>query len=196
MHLGTGPARQALIAIGSNQPGGGATPREVVRAAQAAVEQRFDGTVRWSRLFRTPAFPPGSGPDYVNGAAVVDTAFDPQQAVELLHDVEAAFGRVRGERWSARVLDLDLIGVGDAICPDLETYGRWRDLPLERQRTEAPEGLILPHPRVQDRAFVLGPLREVAPDWRHPVLDRTVEEMWQALPEALRAELVPLEVEA
>lgn len=95
-------------------------------------------------------------------------------------------GRERGTRWGQRTLDLDLLAMGDLVLPDAQVYAHWRDLPLEDQARRAPEQLILPHPRLQDRAFVLVPLSDVAPDWRHPVLGRTVLEMRDALsPEAL-----------
>lgn len=80
----------------------------------------------------------------------VDTDLAPQPLLALLHDVEAIFGRVRRERWEARVLDLDLI----------DYRGR---------QSLTGESPILPHPRLQERLFVLLPLQEIAPDWRHPV---------------------------
>ena len=76
--------------------------------------------------------------------------------------------------------------------PDLKTYEYWRDLPLEVQKTAVPPELVLPHPRLKERAFVLVPLLDVAPDWCHPVSGESVREMHDALSEAARAEVVAL----
>ena len=84
------------------------------------------------------------------------------------------------------------IAAGEAVLPDAETYRAWLDLPLDEQTQRAPDRLILPHPRMQDRGFVLVPLAEVAPEWRHPVLGKTVAEMVEALPQEARDEVVPL----
>ena len=91
-----------------------------------------------------------------------------------------------------RTLDLDLIALGDLVLPDPATHAAWRALPPDLQKMRAPDALILPHPRVQDRAFVLVPLADVAPDWTHPVLGLTVTAMLAARPVAERTEVVPL----
>ena len=88
-------------------------------------------------------------------------------------------GRLRGERWSARTIDLDLLAYGDCV------RGWSGD-------TGEPETLILPHPRLHERAFVLRPLAELAPDWRHPVLGRSARELLDALPPGQRIGLLAI----
>ena len=145
-----------------------------------------------SRFFQTPCFPKGAGPDYVNAAILVKTALDPRALMAGLHKIEAVFGRERIQRWGMRTLDLDLLAYEQIVVPDPKTFDHWRDLPPETQVMRAPDQLILPHPRLQDRAFVLVPLADIAPDWRHPVLDRTVTEMRDALPADDLAQVKPL----
>ena len=99
---------------------------------------------------------------------------------------------MREQRWGMRTLDIDLLALGDSVLPDAQTQDAWRDLAPETQARLAPDRLILPHPRLQDRAFVLVPLADVAPDWRHPRLGLTVRQMLEALPAADREAVKPL----
>ena len=114
----------------------------------------------------------------------------------ILHAIESDFGRERRQRWGQRVLDMDLIAAGDFVMPNEKSQAEWRNLPLEKQKELAPDELILPHPRLQDRAFVLVPLAQIAPDWLHPLTDLTVVEMRDRLEPQLLAQMKPLETPA
>ena len=169
--------RIALVAVGSNQPNGEDCPLVTVRKARNVIETESVWLVQESRLYSTPAFTEGSGPDYINACWMLETALDPAGMMDHLHSVERRFSRARDERWGARTLDLDLLVLGTDILPDADTQTHWRQMPLEKQPFCTPEALILPHPRIQDRPFVLVPIRDVAPDWTHPVTHRTAAEM-------------------
>jgi len=148
----------ACIALGANL----GKPRKAFERALAMLRQCGVEVVRESGLWRSPAWPAESGaPDYLNAVVAVETELGAHALMAMLHEVEAAAGRVRGERNAPRELDLDLVCYGD------EVLAEGRDV-----------GLVLPHPRMADRAFVLLPLWEVAGEaWRHPVSGEGVWEM-------------------
>ena len=101
--------------------------------------------------------------------------------MDQLHSIEKKFGRSRGKRWDGRTLDLDLLAVGQSIQPSNSTYLYWHDLDLENQLNKIPSNLILPHPRMHERAFVLVPLLDIAPCWIHPVLNKNISELCNEL---------------
>lgn len=183
---------KVLVALGSNAATDAGGPFETVRSALNALEKRFGG-LAISGFYQTPAFPAGSGPDFVNGACSFQNDLPADDILSDLHAIEADFGRTRTMRWGQRTLDLDLIACGDKVLPDLATFTHWQTLPLDAQKTDAPNHLILPHPRLQDRPFVLVPLADIAPDWVHPVLGLSVMDMLEQHSTDARAEIRPLQ---
>lgn len=183
---------KVVVALGANLESRVGAPANTLSAALDALGDSHLTVHDVSRFYATPCFPAGAGPDYVNAAAVLSGSNDPADVLVVLHRIEADFGRARDRRWGGRTLDLDLIALGDSIRPNAATYHHWRNLTLSEQMTLIPNEIILPHPRLQDRAFVLIPLCDVAPDWRHPILGLTVRQMVDALPKADKSAVLPL----
>ena len=158
-----------LVALGANLPSPefGAPPASL-EAALELLQREGMSLRRRSRWYRSAPVPASAQPWYVNGVAEVETALSPADLLAALHRVEARFGRVRNERNEARVLDLDLIAYDERVSVP-------GDPPPE-----------LPHPRMHERAFVLQPLTEIAPAWRHPRLGLTAAEMLRRLPPGQR----------
>ena len=154
-----------LIAYGSNLPA--SFPSEQLSASQAfaTVVKGLRGrgllVTKISRLWCSKAWPDPTDPPYVNAVIAVATDLQPIELMKALHDSEREAGRIRDGRANApRVLDLDLIAYG-------------------RQVTSGENGLILPHPRAVDRAFVMGPICDILPQWLHPVRNETAEGLYR-----------------
>ena len=144
------------------------TETRIKLTAEGGLDESGIKIVDRSRWYRSPPWPRSDQPDYINAVTRVDAAGRPEALLERLHAIEARMGRVRGARNAARVIDLDLIAFGGLI--------------REGDGEVGSTALALPHPRLQDRAFVLLPLRDVAPGWIHPVTGRGVDEMIADLP--------------
>lgn len=150
-----------LIALGSNvrHPRHG-SPRRVVAAAIDVLAQRFELLARSPVIDSAPLGP--SNRRYANAAAVVGAPLAPDEMIGALHAIEREFGRKRrGQRWRARVLDLDLV---------LWSGGAF-----------AAPGLTIPHPAFRERAFVLAPAAAIAPGWRDPVTGLTLARLHRRL---------------
>ncbi|WP_434289371.1 2-amino-4-hydroxy-6-hydroxymethyldihydropteridine diphosphokinase [Celeribacter sp. SCSIO 80788] len=184
--------RRAWIAFGANLPSTAGAPIETLRAAVRDLKDADLAITAVSGIYETPCFPKGAGPDYINFAAEIETSLAPEALLARLHEVEHSFGRVRKIRWAGRPIDLDLMAVEGEVLPDIASVNSWITLPLAEQSVRAPDQLILPHPRIQDRAFMLIPFADLAPDWRHPILGQTVAEMLASRPEAEKSEVKPL----
>ena len=131
-------------------------PRHVLLAALAALETDDIEPVDVSPIIASDPVGP-SRRRYANAVALVASPLSPPDMLARLQRIEAAFGRRTGQRWSARTLDLDIL---------LWSGGAWSDGDLH-----------IPHPAMADRAFVLGPLRAIAPGWRHPLSQRTIRQL-------------------
>jgi len=142
-----------IIGLGSNLAGPYGSSLAVLEAALLRFEAAGLSLRARSDWWRSAAWPDSTQPDYLNGLAIVETALGPLETLRALLAIEQQFGRRRGLPNDPRTLDLDLIA-----------HGR-------HQLTEAE--LVLPHPRAAERLFVMGPLAQIAPDWRHPVTGRT-----------------------
>jgi 2-amino-4-hydroxy-6-hydroxymethyldihydropteridine diphosphokinase len=145
-----------LIALGSNRcHGRHGRPAGVVRAALAELAL-MGRLLRVSPVFDTAPIGPGSR-RYANAVAALDWNGSLPELLRQLKAMERNFGRRRGQRWGDRVLDLDIIAAGAVVI-------------------RAP-GLVVPHPRLAQRRFVLDPLVRVAPDWRHPVTGHSARQL-------------------
>lgn len=147
-----------LIALGSNRNSRWGTPRETVAEALKRLNTGGIRLKKASRLLISAPFGVIGQPDFVNAVAEVETALPPEALLKRLHHIERMAGRKRTLRWGPRTLDLDLI----------DYHGRVQPRPARP---------ILPHPGIAERIFVLAPLAEIAPRWRHPVTRLTAKTM-------------------
>jgi len=146
-----------VVALGSNLAGGHPTSEALLEAALARLPAVGLEVLARSGWWRSAAWPDPVGPEYRNGVALVRPRSGPEATLAALQDLEAAFDRRRVERNAPRTLDLDLIAYGREI--------------------RAGPNLVLPHPRAHERLFVMGPLAQIAPAWKHPTLGRTAAEL-------------------
>ena len=182
----------AFIALGANLSLGDQLPAQTLHDALGALVHAGLNLRSVSRFYQTPCFPAGAGPDYINAVVRIETPLAPRDLLDQLHAIEAEMGRARDTRWGARTLDLDILDYDGIIAPDAAMVEDWMNLPLRDQMGRTPDQLLLPHPRIADRSFVLVPWADIAPDWVHPIAGQTVAQMLVALPAGDLADIAPI----
>ena len=146
-----------ILALGGNLTGDYPSVEALLEAALSGFLWAGLTVARRSGWWRSAAWPDPRAPAYLNGVAIVETNLSPSALLTQILALEATFGRSRSEPNAARTLDIDLIAYGRRVINE--------------------PGLVVPHPRAHKRLFVMGPLAEIAPHWRHPVLGRTAAEL-------------------
>lgn len=165
------PDEAIILALGGNLTGDYPSVEALLEAALLAFPRAGLRIVRRSSWWRSAAWPDPTEPAYLNGVVVVETSHPPETLLAQLLALEAAFGRRRSAANAPRTLDIDLVA-----------YGR---------RVIAGAALTLPHPRAHERRFVMGPLAEILPDWRHPATGETAVEL--AAKATVGADAAPVE---
>jgi 2-amino-4-hydroxy-6-hydroxymethyldihydropteridine diphosphokinase len=151
--------QQVFIGFGSNQ---GDSVHLCLRAVSMLREHSAIAICKVSSLYYTEPEGLESQPWFVNGVIECTTELDPKRLLQVLQGIENNLGRVRQMRWGPRTMDLDILAYGDTVIHLAH--------------------LVIPHPRLHERRFVLAPLLEIAPDWVHPTLKASVSELFCNLP--------------
>lgn len=151
-----------LVGLGSNITGPWGTPRATIEKALFSLNQFPLRLVKASTLLATKPFGNKNQPDFINAVAMIDAALSPIALLSRLQQIEKQAGRKRGRRWGPRTLDLDILDYkGRILIP----------------RGQGRAALRLPHEGIPKRDFVLLPLDEIAPRWKHPILHKSAKEM-------------------
>ncbi|USG59817.1 2-amino-4-hydroxy-6-hydroxymethyldihydropteridine diphosphokinase [Sneathiella marina] len=149
-------------------------PAETLKAAIRALNSIFSIKTQ-SSLYQSAPVPMSDQPWFFNAVISISTSFTLEETLKSLHKIEKEFGRVREKKWEARILDLDLLVFHKQVTRNREQL----------------KGPVVPHPFLAERMFVLEPIQEIAPNWRHPVLNLNAAEMLSILPKGQRVEKLP-----
>ena len=145
-----------VVALGCSLSGSYPSREALLEAAIEALKSEDWAVVARSSWWTSTAWPDPTAPAYLNGVVLVDAPVSASETLATLHRIEARFGRVRAEANAPRTLDLDLIAHGRAVMDG---------------------AVVVPHPRAHERLFVMGPLAQIAPNWRHPVSGQTAADL-------------------
>ena len=164
---------QTLVGLGANCPGPWGTPAATIKRALSELGKCGVTVEAVSPLYETTAVGRAGQPAYVNAAALIDTHMPPEALLRRLKQIERAAGRRGGSPWGSRTLDIDILDYKGRVK-------HWRGT-MPRFARAGARPLVLPHPWIEKRPFVLRPLLDVAPDWRHPVTKKTAKELWRGV---------------
>jgi len=162
---------KTLVGLGANCPGPWGRPADTIARALREIGRAGVTVEAVSAYYETAAVGRAGQPPYVNAVALLETHLAPEALLRLLKGIERAAGRRGGSPWGPRTLDIDILDHKGLVK-------HWRK-GRPRFARPGPRPLVLPHPWIEKRPFVLRPLLDVAPDWRHPVLKRSAQALWR-----------------
>jgi 2-amino-4-hydroxy-6-hydroxymethyldihydropteridine diphosphokinase len=157
-----------FLLLGSNQD----DPIQKLSQARTRVAQEVGKIIKQSAVYKTAAWGKTDQPDFLNQVIQVSSTLDPQPLLEKILGIEKELGRVRLEKWGSRSIDIDILFIGDQLI-------------------DAPD-LKVPHPGIPSRKFTLVPLAEIAPDFRHPLLDKKISTLLSECTDPLTVEAISL----
>ncbi|MBO6503264.1 MAG: 2-amino-4-hydroxy-6-hydroxymethyldihydropteridine diphosphokinase [Kordiimonadaceae bacterium] len=169
---------ECILGLGANLPFAGAGPAPNLRAAINEISATTISNVTVSGFYLSTPVPHTDQPDFVNCVMSGTTQLSAKELMARCQSMETQYGRERDGRWQARTLDIDILDYGGQILP---TAGDWTKLMQDGRDGTIAADLIVPHPRLHERGFVLKPLAEIWPDWSHPVLGKTALELLNSL---------------
>lgn len=158
---------QVFLLLGSNL---GDRP-QVLAAVREMIAEQAGSIVNQSAIYETEPWGITDQPAFLNQVIEITTSLLPEDLLRIILNIEHDLGRIRYERWGARVIDIDILYFGQTIMDSAR--------------------LTLPHPRIQDRRFVLAPLAEIAPDFIHPVLQKTTSKLLEQCPDTSAVSKIP-----
>ncbi|MGH6734501.1 MAG: 2-amino-4-hydroxy-6-hydroxymethyldihydropteridine diphosphokinase [Methyloceanibacter sp.] len=173
---------KTLVSFGANYPGPWGSPADTIARAVREIAHAGIAIEAVSGLYETAAVGRASQPSYINAVALIDTPLSPEALLRALKGIERRAGRRGGSPWGPRTLDIDILDHKGLVK-------HWRGRHPRFARA-GPRPLVLPHPWMHERLFVLRPLLDIAPDWRHPVLKRSTRELWREAATAAQGQVL------
>jgi 2-amino-4-hydroxy-6-hydroxymethyldihydropteridine diphosphokinase len=158
---------QVYLSLGGNL----GNTQEIFKACYPMIENKVGGILQQSSLYRTAAWGLQDQADFTNQVILIETALSPQAILSEIQTIEKALGRERTITWGPRTLDLDILFIDQQIIQTAD--------------------LQVPHPHIQDRKFILIPLQEIATDYKHPVVNKTIAELLRTTTDTTAVSLIP-----